>query len=66
MENLKLAYTYQFGRLWKYDLGVLLKLVLLAYSYGVFSSCQIESFARENKTAGRLISDQVPSSKQAD
>ncbi|MDM5047436.1 IS1182 family transposase [Levilactobacillus brevis] len=61
VESLKLTDTYQFGRPREYDLGALLKLVLLAYSYGIFSSRQIERFARENKPAGWLVSNQVPS-----
>lgn len=61
MEGLKLTYIYQFGRPREYDLRALLKLVLMAYSYGIFSSRQIERFARENKPAGWLVSDQVPS-----
>ncbi|KRM96973.1 hypothetical protein FC19_GL000500 [Liquorilactobacillus aquaticus DSM 21051] len=34
----------------------MVKLVLLAYSYGIFSSRKIERFARENKPASWLIS----------
>lgn len=61
VENLKLKYTYQFGRPREYNLGAMLKLVLLAYSYGIFSSRKIERFARENKPAGWLVADQIPS-----
>lgn len=61
VESLKITYTYQFGRPREYDLGALLKLVLLAYTYGIFSIRQIERFAHENKPAGWLISDQAPS-----
>lgn len=61
VESLKLDYSYQFGRPREYDLAAMLKLVLLAYTYGIFSSRQIEKFARENKPAGWLIADQVPS-----
>ncbi len=61
VESLELKYDYQFGRPREYDLGAMLKLTLLAYSYGIFSSRKIERFARENKPAGWLIADQVPS-----
>ncbi|MFB9768561.1 IS1182 family transposase [Lactiplantibacillus modestisalitolerans] len=61
VEQLKLKYDYQFGRPREYNLGAMLKLVLLAYSYGIFSSRKIERFGRENKPAGWLIADQVPS-----
>ncbi|WP_048000899.1 IS1182 family transposase [Lactiplantibacillus herbarum] len=61
VENLKLKYEYQFGRPREYDLGAMLKLVLLAYSYGIFSSRKIEQFARENKPADWLVAGQFPS-----
>ncbi|ETY73953.1 transposase [Lactiplantibacillus fabifermentans T30PCM01] len=61
VESLKIDYNYQFGRPREYDLAAMLKLVLLAYTYGIFSSRRIEKFARENKPAGWLIADQVPS-----
>lgn len=61
VESLELKYDYQFGRPREYNLGAMLKLTLLAYSYGIFSSRKIERFARENKPAGWLIADQVPS-----
>ncbi len=61
VESLKLKYDYQFGRPREYNLGSMLKLVLLAYCYGIFSSRKIERFARENKPAGWLIADQIPS-----
>lgn len=51
VESLKFDYSYQFGRPREYDLAAMLKLVLLAYTYGIFSSRQIEKFARENKPA---------------
>lgn len=52
VEILELKYDYQFGRPREYDLGAMLKLTLLAYSYGIFSSRKIERFARENKHTG--------------
>lgn len=61
VESLKLKHQYQFGRPREYDLSAMLKLVLLAYSYGIFSSRKIERFARENKPAAWLVADQVPS-----
>ncbi|WP_430732182.1 transposase [Apilactobacillus ozensis] len=39
---------YIFGRPRKYDLRSLLKLTLLAYSKGIFSSRQISELAEEN------------------
>lgn len=35
--------------------GAMFKLILLAYSYRIFSSRKIERFARENKAAGWLL-----------
>ncbi|WP_232842699.1 IS1182 family transposase, partial [Lactobacillus sp. HBUAS51381] len=61
VESLKIDYHYQFGRPREYDLAAMLKLVLLAYTYGIFSSRRIEQFARENKPAGWFIAGQVPS-----
>lgn len=61
VESLKPQYQYQFGRPHEYDLGAMLKLILLSYSYGIFSSRKIVRFAHENKPAGWLINDQVPS-----
>ncbi|KIO95759.1 Mobile element protein [Levilactobacillus brevis] len=42
VESLKLTYTYQFGRPREYDLGALLKLVLLAYSYGFLAVVRLK------------------------
>lgn len=38
VESLKLDYAYQFVRPREYDLAAMLKWVLLAYTYGIFSS----------------------------
>lgn len=61
VEELKIKNAYQFGRPRTYDLSAMLKLVLFAYTRGISSSRQIERFARENKPAGWLTMDQVPS-----
>ena len=64
VESLKLKYDYQFGRPREYNLGAMLKLVLLAYCYGIFSSRKIEQFARENKPAGWLIVGEIPAGSE--
>lgn len=61
VESLQLAESYLFGRPRKYDLSVLLKLVLFAYTRGVFTSRKIEQFAEENLPACWLTQEQVPS-----
>lgn len=61
IENLSVKYHYQFGRPREYNLENLLKFVLLACSYGIFSSRKIERFVCEKKPAGWLITGQVPS-----
>ncbi|WP_143464222.1 transposase, partial [Secundilactobacillus pentosiphilus] len=44
----------------EYDLGAMMKLVLFAYTRGVFSSRRIETFAVENLTACWLTQEQMP------
>lgn len=61
VEQLEIENKYEFGRPREYDLGAMLKLVLFAYTRGIFSSRQIELFAKENIPAGWLTSGQVPS-----
>ncbi|WP_125760523.1 IS1182 family transposase [Companilactobacillus hulinensis] len=61
VEQLELDNSYVFGRPREYDLSAMLKLVLFAYTRGIFSSRQIQLFAEENKPAGWLTSGQVPS-----
>ncbi|MCC4342287.1 transposase [Limosilactobacillus reuteri] len=48
------------GRPREYDPRMLLKLVLLAYSYGIVSCRKIEKFARENIVAMWLTQEQRP------
>ena len=48
------------GRPREYDPRMLLKLVLLAYSYGIVSCRKIERFARENIVAMWLTQEQRP------
>ena len=61
VESLEVKYQYQFGRPREYNLSAMMKLVLLAYSYGIFSSRKIERFAQENKPAEWLVGGQTPS-----
>ena len=61
VESLQLAEPYLLGRPRKYDLSALLKLVLFAYTRGVFTSRKIEQFAEENLPARWLTQEQVPS-----
>ncbi|WP_161795073.1 transposase, partial [Limosilactobacillus panis] len=51
VESLALRRPNIMGRPREYDPRMLLKLVLLAYSYGIISSRKIERFARENIVA---------------
>ncbi|WP_304369648.1 transposase, partial [uncultured Limosilactobacillus sp.] len=48
------------GRPREYNPRMLLKLVLLAYSYGIISCRKIERFARENIVAIWLTQEQRP------
>ncbi|WP_369280986.1 transposase, partial [Gardnerella vaginalis] len=45
----------------KYDFSMLLKLLLYAYSRGVFTSRSMEQLARENLPAIWLCQNEVPS-----
>lgn len=60
VENLTVPSTSVMGRPREYDPRMMLKLLLLAYSYGIFSSRKIERFARENLVAMWLIQEQRP------
>lgn len=48
------------GRPREYDVRMMLKLVLLAYSYGIFSCRKIARFAQENLVARWLTQEQLP------
>ena len=48
------------GRPREYDPRMLLKLVLLAYGYGIFSCRKIERFAKENVVAMWITQEQRP------
>lgn len=61
VEQLEITNKYEFGRPREYNLGAMLKLVLFAYTRGIFSSRKIELFAKENKPAGWLTAGMVPS-----
>lgn len=60
VEGLDLPKDNLMGRPREYDLRMLLKLVLLAYSYGIFSCRKIERFAKENIVAMWLTQEQQP------
>lgn len=60
VESLSIKEHYLFGRPREYDLGAMMKLVLFAYTRGVFSSRRIETFAVENLTARWLTQEQMP------
>ena len=60
IENLAVSKPNIMGRPREYDPRMLLKLVLLAYSYGVVSCRKIARFARENIVAMWLTQEQHP------
>ena len=60
VENLAVSKPNVMGRPREYDPRMLLKLVLLAYSYGIISCRKIERFARENIVAMWLTQEQRP------
>lgn len=60
VEGLAIQKPNIMGRPREYDPRMLLKLVLLAYSYGVISCRKIERFARENLVARWLTQEQQP------
>lgn len=61
VESLQIRQPYLFGRPRKYDLAVMLKLVLFAYTRETFTSRKIERLAKENLYARWLTQEQVPS-----
>lgn len=60
VESLAISKPNIMGRPREYDPRMLLKLVLLAYSYGIVSCRKIERFARENIVAMWLTQEQRP------
>lgn len=58
VESLEIQYTYIFGRPREYDFSMLLKLLLYAYSRGIFTSRPMARFAQENLPARWLIQEQ--------
>nr|WP_225431961.1 transposase [Limosilactobacillus reuteri] len=60
VENLAISKPNIMGRPREYDQRMFLKLVLLAYSYGIVSCRKIERFARENIVAMWLTQEQRP------
>ena len=60
VEGLAIRKPNIMGRPREYDPRMLLKLVLLAYSYGIISCRKIERFARENIVAMWLTQEQRP------
>lgn len=61
VESLQVSNPYIFGRPRKYNLNLVLKLVLFAYTRSVFTSRKIEQLAEENLPARWLTQEQVPS-----
>ena len=61
IDSLNIAKNYIFGRPQVYSSPALLKLILFAYSRGVYSCRKIETFARENKYAEWLVQADCPS-----
>ena len=61
VENLEIHHPYIFGRPREYDFSMLLKLLLYAYSRGIFTSRPIARFAQENLPARWLTQEQCPS-----
>ena len=60
VESLAIRRPRIMGRPREYDPRMLLKLVLLAYSYGIISCRKIERFARENLVAMWITQEQRP------
>ncbi len=60
VESLEIQYTYIFGRPREYDFAMLLKLLLYAYSRGIFTSRPMARFAQENLPARWLTQEQCP------
>lgn len=61
VEALQINEPYLFGRPREYDLALMLKLVLFAYTRSVFTSRRIEQLAEENLPARWLTQERVPS-----
>lgn len=61
VETLQIKEPYLFGRPRSYDLSLMLKLVLFAYTRSVFSSRKIEQLAEESLPARWLTQERVPS-----
>lgn len=61
VEALKLREAYLFGRPRSYNLSVMLKLVLFAYTRETYSSRKIERLAKESLPARWLTQEQFPS-----
>ncbi|KRL36456.1 hypothetical protein FD20_GL001264 [Liquorilactobacillus uvarum DSM 19971] len=57
VEALKIKDPYIFGRPRKYDLRVLLKLILFVYTKGISSSCRINTLVEENLAARWLTQE---------
>lgn len=60
VEALQINEPYIFGRPRDYDLSMMLKLVLFAYTRSVFSSRKVEQLAEENLPARWLTQERVP------
>lgn len=61
VEALQIKEPYLFGRPREYDLSLMLKLLLFAYTRSVFTSRKIEQLAEESLPARWLTQERVPS-----
>lgn len=61
VETLQIKEPYLFGRPREYDLSLMLKLVLFAYTRSVFTCRKIEQLAEESLPARWLTQERVPS-----
>ncbi len=61
VESLEIHHPYEFGRPREYSLAAVLKLLLFAYTRGVFTSRKIHQFVRENMPARWLTQGGEPS-----
>lgn len=61
VDSLAIHHPYEFGRPREYSLAAVLKLLLFAYTRGVFTSRKINLFVQENMPARWLTQDGLPS-----
>lgn len=61
VDSLEIHHPYEFGRPREYSLSAVLKLLLFAYTRGIFTSRKIQCFVEENMPARWLTQDGIPS-----